>query len=170
MGTKIYKAKDQDKNKMVNPRLVEYIRHYSKGYSTDQIIAGLRQQGYGAKDINDAKEFISEEAKQVQRIIHPIKHRNPFMVFVLTFVTLGIYGLYWLYSTANELENGPSPRLVFALIIPIINFFVLFYFLWKYSKAINEKTGFSDIGLFLLWIFLGPVAMVISQIELNQMA
>ena len=103
-----------------------------------------------------------------------IKRRNPFLVLLFSCITFGIYMIYWLYSTTKELKgntkSAPQPWMVFLLLIPIVNFVVAIFCFWKYSKAINELTGFSNIALFVLWIFVGPVGMILSQIQLNKKA
>lgn len=42
-----------------------------------------------------------------------VKYRNPVLVIVFSIITLGIYGIYWLVSTTNELRritsSAPNP-------------------------------------------------------------
>jgi len=101
-----------------------------------------------------------------------IKKRNPWIVLLLSIITFGIYTIYWLVSTTLELKNStksaPNPKLLWLLLIPFVNIIILIMYYWKYSSAINELTGFSKAGLFVLWIFLSPVAIVLSQMELNK--
>ena len=103
-----------------------------------------------------------------------IKKRNPFLVLVFSIITLGIYGLYWIVSTTHELQrttsSAPKAWWIILMFIPIVNIIVMFIYYWKYSKAVNELTGFSTVGLFLLWIFISPVAMILTQMQLNQKA
>jgi len=96
-----------------------------------------------------------------------IKKRNPVLVLLFILLTLGIYGLYWIISTHSELKkNTKSAPSLWMLFIPIVN---LIYF-WKYSKAINELTGFGAEGLFALWILFSPAAIILSQMQLNKKA
>lgn len=103
-----------------------------------------------------------------------VKERNPWVVLLLSLITLGIYGIYWIVATTNELreksDEAPSPWLLLLFLIPLVNFFVMIYYYWKYSSAINELTGFSKAGLFILWLFVNPAAMVVSQYQLNKVA
>jgi cell division protein FtsW (lipid II flippase) len=103
-----------------------------------------------------------------------IKKRNPILVLVFTIITLGIYGIYWVVSTTHELQkttsSAPKAWWIILSIIPIVGLVVMLVFYWKYSKAVNELTGFSTGGLFALWILLSPVAMVLTQIHLNEKA
>ncbi len=115
-----------------------------------------------------------ETGGQSSKPAKAIKRRNPFLVLIFCIITLGIYGIYWVVSTTKELRSStssaPNPWLLLTLILPPVGMIVMIYYYWKYSKAINELTGFNSILLFVLWILLGPVAMVISQIELNKKA
>ena len=56
------------------------------------------------------------------------------------------------------------------MLIPVVNIVIAILYYWKYSKALNELTGFSAVGMFVLWLFISPVAMILAQIELNKMA
>jgi len=39
-----------------------------------------------------------------------VKYRNPVLVILFSIITLGIYGIYWLVSTTNELRRLASVR------------------------------------------------------------
>lgn len=59
-----------------------------------------------------------------------MKHRNPFAVFMLSLVTLGIYDIYWLVVTKKELNkktriHTPTIWLLFAPIIIIAVAFIV---------------------------------------------
>jgi len=103
-----------------------------------------------------------------------IKRRNPAVVILLSIITLGIYGIYWVVSTTKELRrntnSAPNPKLLLLFLIPGVNLIIFFVYYWKYSQAINELTGFSAGGLFVLWFFIAPVAMIVSQLQLNKKA
>ena len=102
-----------------------------------------------------------------------IKQRNIVMVLILFVITLGIYGLYWFYSTANELiqrnkqDENPFIWLIMAL-IPIVNLFAI----WKHAQAVELMTEKKVNGmvLFLLWVVIAPVAIIVTQMELNKRA
>jgi len=101
-----------------------------------------------------------------------VKYRNPVLVILFTIITLGIYGIYWLVSTTNELRRltsiAPDPLALFLLLIPVLNIFVGIWYYWKYSKAVEEISGVQAILLFLFWIVFSPVSMIITQVELNK--
>ena len=103
-----------------------------------------------------------------------VKHRNPVLVILFTVLTLGIYGIYWVVSTTKELRsltpNAPNTWALALFIVPIVNIFVALWYYWKYSVALEAVSGFSAIGLFLLRLVCSPVAVIITQVELNKKA
>ena len=103
-----------------------------------------------------------------------VKYRNPILVIVFSIITLGIYAIYWLVSTTNELRkmtsSAPNPWLLLLFLVPLVNIFVAIWYYWKYSKAIEEITSFDHVLLFILWLLVSIAAMVITQIELNKKA
>ena len=103
-----------------------------------------------------------------------VKYRNPVLVIVFSIITVGIYSIYWLVSTTNELRRltstAPNPWSLLLLLVPLVNIFVSFWYYWKYSAAIGEISNFEPWLLFILWLLVSPAAMVIAQIELNKKA
>ena len=105
-----------------------------------------------------------------------IKRRNVVMVPILVVITFGIYGLYWLYSTADEVirynksNDNPLLWLILAL-IPPLNIIAI----WFHSHAIAQMSasgngkGINGVLLFFLWL-LPFVGIVVSQLELNKRA
>jgi len=121
------------------------------------------------------KNSLNEKPKEKE--IHEttgIRKRSITLIIVFSVLTIGIYSIYWAASTTKELrkctKSAPNPWWLLTLIIPLANFFFMLYYFWKYSKAINELTGFNKVGLFALWVIFSPVAIVLSQIELNKKA
>ncbi len=168
---------------MVNKEVVDYIKgHKDRGFSEDQIKDVLIEHGHSAKHVNEAmkitkgKEPKEKPAEEEEKPVTAgrIKRRNAFLVFLFSFITAGIYFIYWLVSTTKELrrntKSAPNPWLIILFFVPFVNIIVSIIYYWKYSKAINELTGFSKWGLFVLWIFFWPVAIILSQIELNKRA
>ena len=100
-----------------------------------------------------------------------IKNRNMIMQVVLTIVTLGIYSIYWFYSTLKELhiangkEDAGEILWTILMFIPLANLFAL----WHYSE---ECAAFTDdkyptFLMFILWIFFSPAVCLLTQLELN---
>jgi hypothetical protein len=98
-----------------------------------------------------------------------IKNRNPIGILILSFITFGIYALYWIVKTKGEINSlgGQIPTALLA-IIPIANI----YFFYKYSEAFSTyaKKDNSTIMWFLLFLVIAPVAMILVQITLNEYA
>ncbi|HKL24386.1 MAG TPA: hypothetical protein VJ912_03550 [Candidatus Nanoarchaeia archaeon] len=87
---------------------------------------------------------------------------------------------YWLFVLilpliSSLLMTGVIPVnfqeitwMIVAWSFNIISAVVMIIYYWKYSSAINELSDFSSVGLFFLFIFIWPVAQVISQVKLNK--
>jgi len=96
------------------------------------------------------------------------KERNILLVYILSFVTFGIYFLYWLYKTKNELNelgaNIPSFILYF---IPIANI----YWLYKYTEGWAYVTKKDNAVIyFILFLLVGIIMPYLVQRGLNQIA
>ena len=103
-----------------------------------------------------------------------VKYRNPVLIIVFSIITVGIYSIYWLVSTTNELRRltstAPNPWALLLLLIPVVDFFVALWYYWKYSKAVGEISNFESWLLFVLWLIVSSATMVVAQIELNKKA
>ena len=102
-----------------------------------------------------------------------IKRRNLLFQFIVYILTFGLYGIYWYYSTLDEMTKHVGERseaLLFTIlpIIPIVNIFAW----WKYASTVDKITDgkYPKILLLLLGIFLLPAAWILVQIELNSIA
>ncbi len=109
-----------------------------------------------------------------KRGMEMVKYRNPALVIIFTYITLGIYGIYWIVSTTNELrsmtKSAPNPWKLLWLLVPVVNIFVYVWYYWRYCEAIGEISDFDNVLLFIIWLFISPVAVVIAQIQLNKKA
>lgn len=98
-----------------------------------------------------------------------VKKRNVLVVYLLWFVTFGIYYLYWLIKTKDEMnENGASVPTGWLVIIPFANI----YWLYKYAEAFALFIRKDDKALlwFVLFFLIGIITPAIVQSELNKMA
>ena len=102
-----------------------------------------------------------------------IKKRTMVMQVVLMIITLGIYAIYWYYSTLKELhvangkDEGAGMWTVF-LFLPLLNYFAM----WHYSSEYAEFTAQKYPGLliFLAWIIFLPIIWFLVQTDLNRSA
>lgn len=86
---------------------------------------------------------------------------------VLTIVTLGLYSLYWLYSTADQLDRGTDQGLTPILgIIPVVNL----YTAWQISSAAEAVTNQSKAVLFILFLVFAPLSWYWIQTGINDVA
>jgi hypothetical protein len=96
-----------------------------------------------------------------------LSRRSPAAVFLLPFVTFGIYALYWLVRTKTELNAaGAKIPTAVLLIIPIVNL----YWLWKFGEGVDYVTDrrMSTGVAFLLVLLLDIIGSAIIQSQLNQ--
>ena len=113
----------------------------------------------------------------------PIQQRNIALCIVLSIVTCGIYGLYWIYTLTEDSnmasgEAGTSGGMVILLSIITCGIYE-WYWLYKLGEKINiakAKSGLpSDSNAGIIYIVLavfglGIVAYALAQSELNKVA
>lgn len=101
----------------------------------------------------------------------PIKRRNMIAQVFIMIATLGIYGIYWFYQTAQELklkakDEEASPTLwTVLLFVPFGPLYSYFQYSELYQKVGTEKI--DKWLLFILWIFFSPAIWFIVQRDLN---
>ncbi len=98
-----------------------------------------------------------------------MKNRNPIAVFLLPFVTFGIYGIYWSVVTKGEMnQRGATIPTAWLLIVPLVNI----WWLWKYSEGVDHVTGgkLSAPIAFLLQFLLSSIGAAIVQDSFNNNA
>ena len=100
-----------------------------------------------------------------------IKNRNMIMQVVLFIVTIGIYGIYWFYSTLKELliangkEDAGEILWTILSLIPLINLFAYWHYSSEWATFTNDK--YPSFLMFILWIFFSPAVWLLTQLELN---
>jgi hypothetical protein len=98
-----------------------------------------------------------------------MKKRSPAVVFILGFITFGIYPLYWYVDTRAELNKlGAKIPTAWIILIPVVGGL---YFLWKYSEGVDQITGgkLSKVMAFLLLWLLGGIGQAITQDYYNKL-
>jgi hypothetical protein len=126
------------------------------------------------------------EPVQIQGSQYVGKIRNPLGVIGLSIITFGIYGIFWYYYANKELaeigkahgttECGDSPgNSVLAVTLGafvIVPAFISAYNFCKRLQAAERITGTPEGMepglLFVLYVFLAPVAAYIAQSNLNK--
>ena len=123
-------------------------------------------------------------AEQLQVAGTSVKIRNPFLVFVWSIVTFGIYYLVWYYKINRELRDagGIDVSPVVALLavslgwIVIVPPFVSWYRTFERIVAAQRTAGTSGeanpiLGfiLYVIAVFMLPVEVIYAQDELNKM-
>jgi hypothetical protein len=86
---------------------------------------------------------------------------------VFSVITIGLYSLYWFFSTAKQLDAGTNRDLtpVFAF-VPILNLICM----WQISDAAEAVTDQSQMALFLVFLFFGPLGWYWVQSGMNDIA
>lgn len=111
-----------------------------------------------------------------------IKNRSIALCIVLSIVTCGIYGLYWMASVANDVntitnDNGTSGGMVILLSIITCN---IYYLVWLYNAGkrlddVRNKNGERTLNQEILYLLLalfglGLISMCLIQDEINRYA
>ena len=114
------------------------------------------------------------------------KVRNPLGVLGLALITFGIYGIFWYYFINKEMAQlgksyqrpdlGESPGM--SVLAVTLGAFILvppFVSIYNTTKRINAAQSLAgaeqspSAGLnFVLWLFLSPVAIYLTQDGLNK--
>lgn len=98
-----------------------------------------------------------------------VQRRDIVMVYLLGFITLGIYFIYWFVQTKNEMNGmGAEIPTAWLLIVPIANL----YLMYKYCEAFSVyvKKDNNAIMWFILYVIVGIIMPAIVQSELNKLA
>ena len=110
-----------------------------------------------------------------------MKNRSIIVMLILSFVTCGIYNLFWIYISRDEFKkytgwNDINPGL--ELLFMLICFPYFYYWLYKFSTDIahlQQKQGRmvtnnAIINLVLAILGFGLVSELIIQSQLNEFA
>ena len=113
-----------------------------------------------------------EQEPTPQPFYYGVKEKSIALNVVLTFVTCGLYGLYWLYTIAKDLndlcasqhqEKGPDPFLVVILSIVTCGIYHIYY-MWKAGKMVSSLTKngqhLSDDSVVLMVLAILQLSLV----------
>lgn len=107
------------------------------------------------------------------------KRRNPWGVFLLTFITLGIYGVVWYYKINNELKNYgvPNDPTVATLAVTLGSIIVVPPFVSYFRTAARIQTAQQNSGAtermipvlaLVLTFVIGTFVVVYYQSQINK--
>jgi hypothetical protein len=92
--------------------------------------------------------------------------RSVIAVVLLTVLTCGIYGLYWLLRTKDEMvARGAEIPTGWLLIIPLAHF----YWQWRWAEGVERVTrGRMSAVIAFVMTLLGPIGMALVQATFNE--
>ena len=98
-----------------------------------------------------------------------IVKRDIVVVYLLTIITFGIYGIYWEVKTKEEINSlGADIPTAWLLIVPIANI----YWLYKYAEGFSTKVKKDNNGIlwFIVFWLITIIMPAVVQTELNKLA
>ncbi len=98
-----------------------------------------------------------------------MKQRSPIAVFLLPFITFGIYSLVWMVKTKGEMNTkGAEIPTAWLIIVPLVNI----WWMWKYSEGVEKVTNakMSGVLAFILLFLLGMIGQAIIQDSFNKIS
>lgn len=102
-------------------------------------------------------------------------NRSPVTVILLSLVTCGIYGLWWMYTIGNEIntalgKDAVNPIFGVLAIIPCVGTIIMLYYIYTVDQALQElcpSRGVPYSSNAVLWII---VSIFISYFVFEAMA
>jgi Domain of unknown function (DUF4234) len=122
-------------------------------------------------------------AEQVQVRGAAVKIRNPFLVFVWSLVTIGIYYVVWYYKINRELRDAAgidvSPGIALVavtigwliIVPPFVSWYRTFERIAQAERDAGVATEASPVLgfiLFVIAVFFLPIEVIYAQDELNK--
>jgi len=154
------------------------------GYGAPQGGYGAPQGGYGAPQGSYYSGQPGGYPPTPTNFRVPIANRNIALCIILSIVTCGIYGLYWLVCMVNDLNvacNAPNETTGGTVLLLSIVTCGIYLFYWMYKAGgqvayIKQcRTGYSDSNTGLVYLLLSIfglsiVSYALIQNELNQVS
>jgi len=98
-----------------------------------------------------------------------VNKRSLVKIYIFGIITLGIYFIYWLIKTKDEMNNlGAEIPTAWLLIIPIANIYWLYKYAEGFSKTVCKDN--NHILWFILFWLVPIIIPAIVQSELNKLA
>lgn len=101
-----------------------------------------------------------------------IQKRDLLVTMLLVIFTFGIYYLYWLYQTKEDINSlgGAIPTFWFA-ILPFLNIYFMYCYAADFVRCVRHQNDQGQvIAYFLLMLFFGFLSPLVVQPELNKFA
>lgn len=102
--------------------------------------------------------------------------REVILVILFSIITCGIYSIYWMYVTANELnecdKQEPLRNYIVAILLSIVTCGIYgIYWMYKFYKKVDIVTQKDNFLLnFLLSLLVTPlISMAIVQDSINKL-
>ena len=111
-----------------------------------------------------------------------IKNRSIALVIILSLVTCGIYGWYWIYQSLNEMEQETGKTdgmnstvvLILAILFPPVGYLLYGISANDQLNAVRAMRGVPEVDNKVLYMVLGfviPIVLVVLvQNEINKYA
>lgn len=97
-----------------------------------------------------------------------MQQRSPIAVFLLGFITCGLYSWYWAVKTKGEMNKlGESIPTAWIWLIPFIG---VIWWYWKYSEGVGHVTNekLNGVLAFILLYMLHTIGQAIIQDSFNK--
>ena len=97
--------------------------------------------------------------------------RDILTILLLSIFTLGIYYLYWIVVTKDELNrSGADIPTAWCLIVPFVNFYFWYRYAQGYVKCVKQKDDDSSDVLvyFLIGAFVSFIKIILFQDGFNR--
>jgi hypothetical protein len=96
-----------------------------------------------------------------------VKERSVVGVLLLSFITFGLYSIYWLVQTKHEMvEQGADIPTAWLLVIPIAN--IWWYWMWSGGVEHVTRAKLTQVTSFILMFLLSIIGVAIVQATLNE--
>ena len=126
----------------------------------------------------EAQSAQRQQERRGEEIIYTdVAPRSIALSVILTIVTFGIYGLFWMYHLNNEINElaqdptAPGGGLVLFLFIITFGIYGLYWYYKMGEKCdyITQSNGSSNVIFLILGIFgLGIVSVALMQDSVNK--
>ncbi|MCX8178526.1 MAG: DUF4234 domain-containing protein [Candidatus Aenigmarchaeota archaeon] len=98
-----------------------------------------------------------------------MKKRNIFLLYLFGILTFGIYFIYWIVATKNEINSlGAKIPTAWLIIVPIANLYWIYKYCEGFSKYVKKDN--NPALWFVVFVLVGIVMPAIVQSELNKKA